>query len=156
MLTVTAKGTISPACSLVATQQFPAADLSTGGSSVAKANVNCNQLFKLNATSANGAIKSGVAATPPYTNTLPYNLKADVALDDGSNRSATCASSTLVAGQSSCALSPANSTGLTSNGQIATNKTTTLTISWTTPAAPTLLKAGNYSDTITITIASVP
>jgi hypothetical protein len=155
-LTVTAKGTVAPTCSLSATQQFPASDLGTAGSATAKANVNCNQLFKINATSANGTIKSSVAASAPYTNTLPYNLEADVALDDGSIRTATCASSTLVAGQSGCALSPANGTGLTSNGQIATNKTTTLTISWTTPAAPNLLKAGSYSDTITLTIASVP
>lgn len=155
-LTVTAKGTIAPACSMSATQQFATSNINIAGNSVAKASVNCNQTFKMNATSANGAIKSSAAVSPPYTNSLPYSLKADIALDNGSTSSATCASSALVAGQSSCALSPANSTGLTSNGQIATNKATTLTVSWTPPARPTFLKPGSYSDTITLMIAVVP
>jgi hypothetical protein len=156
VLTVTAKGTIAPTCSLSATQPFAAASFNASGSSAATANVNCNQLFKVTATSANGAIKSSVPASAPFTNALPYMLKADVRLDDGSVTTATCASSALVAGQSSCPLSPANSTGLTSNGKIATDKTTTLTVSWTPPSLPTVLKPGSYSDTITLTIASLP
>ena len=156
VLTVTAQGTIAPTCAISATQNFPASNLNAAGSAIATASVNCNQTFKINATSANGAIKSSAAASAPYTNTLPYSLKAEVALDTGADSTATCASSTLMAGQSSCALSPANSTGLTSNGQIATNKTTTLTLSWVPPSSPTFLKPGSYSDSITLTIAVVP
>ena len=139
-----------------ATGQFPSSDINSAGSAVATASVSCNQTFKINATSLKGAIKSGASVSAPYTNTLSYMLKADVALDDGTVRTATCGSATLVAGQSSCALSPANSTGLTSNGQIATNKTTTLTLSWVPPSPPTYLKPGSYSDSITLTIAPVP
>jgi hypothetical protein len=153
---VTAKGTVAPSCSMSATQQFGSQNLNVAGIATARAQINCNQFFKINATSQNGAIKSSVAIASPFTNTLSYTLKADVALDDGSIRSATCASQQLVAGQTSCALSPANGAGLTSNGQIATNRTTTLTISWTPPASPNFLKPGSYSDSITLTIAAVP
>lgn len=155
-VTVTAKGAIAPSCSIAQTQNFPASNFNTAGTSSAKASITCNQVFKLNATSANGAIKSSVAVSPPFTNAVPYSLKADVALDNGTTSTATCASSTLVAGQSTCPLSPANTTGLTSNGQIATGKTTNLTLNWTPPSLPTLLKPGSYSDTITLTIAVSP
>lgn len=150
-LTVTAKGTIQPTCSMSATQQFSAADFTASGSATAKTSITCNQFFKMNATSANGLVKTSAPSTNGFGNTLPYSLKADLTLDGGST-SATCASSTLLAGQSSCALSPANSTGLTSNGQIATNKTTNLTVSW----GSALLVPGSYSDTLTLTIAVVP
>jgi hypothetical protein len=152
---VTAKGTVAPSCSMTATQNFAASSFNTAGSAVAKASINCNQFFKLNATSQKGAIKSSVVASGLLTNRLPYSLTADVALDAGS-RNETCSSSSLVSGQSSCVLSPANAAGLTSNGQIATNKITTLTVSWTPPALPTMLAPGTYSDTITLTIATVP
>lgn len=155
-LTVTAKGAIASTCSMSSTKDFGSANINAPGSATATASVSCNQPFKLNATSANGAIKMAASVSPPYTNTLPYSLKADIALDDGSTRTATCGSATLVAGQSGCALSPANSTGLTSNGQIATGKTTTLTMSWVPPAPPTYLKPGSYSDSITLTIAVAP
>lgn len=156
-VTVTAKGAIAPTCSMSSTQDFRStSNVNAPGSATATALVTCNQFFKMNATSSNGAIKNSVAVSPPFTNSLPYSLKADVGLDDGSTQTVTCASSTLVAGQSSCALSPANTAGLTSNGQIATNKTTTLTMSWTPPATPTLLKPGSYTDSITLTIAIVP
>jgi spore coat protein U-like protein len=62
----------------------------------------------------------------------------------------------LVAGQSSCALSPANSTGLSSGGKASLNKTATLTVAYTVPTLPTRLIAGSYSDTITLTITASP
>jgi hypothetical protein len=156
VLTVTTRGTIQPTCSVAASQQFSTSNLNIAGSTVAKATVTCNQFFKVNATSAKGAIKSDGVVAAPFTNSVAYSLKADDALDDSSTRSATCSSASLVAGQSSCALSPANSTGLTSNGQISTGKATTLTVSWTPPSLPTLLKPGSYSDVINLTIAAVP
>lgn len=156
VLTVTARGTIQPACSVASSQQFSTLSLNVAGSAVAKATVTCNQFFKVNATSAKGAIKSDGLVSPPFANSVAYSLRADVGLDDNSTRSATCSSASLTAGQSSCALSPANSTGLTSNGQISTGKVTTLTVSWTPPSVPTLLKPGSYSDVINLTIAPVP
>ena len=156
-VTVTAQGTIAPSCSMTSTKNFGSANINAAGTATATASVTCNQFFKMNATSANGAIKMAASVPAPYTNSLPYSLKGDIGLDNGTTSSVTCASSTLVAGQSSCALSPANSTGLTSGGQIATGKTTTLTMSWTPPAPPTFLKpGGSYSDSITLTVSVVP
>jgi hypothetical protein len=156
VLTVNAKGTIGASCGMTLTHDFGAVNLNAAGSAGGTASVTCNQPFKMNAKSINGSIKNSQPASAPLTNTVPYSLKADILLDDASVRTATCASATLVTGQSSCALSPANATGLTSNGKIATGKTTTLTLSWTPPAPPTHLRTGSYGDTITLTIGTVP
>lgn len=155
-VSVQAKGKIDGSCSLVAATAFPTANFAASGSGTATAAVNCNQPFKIRATSANGAIKSAAATAPNFTNALRYSLKADMPLDGGSVVSATCESATLTAGQSSCALSPASSSGLSSGAGIATNKTATLTLAWTMPTPPTRLIAGNYSDTITLSIAPSP
>jgi hypothetical protein len=155
-LTVTAKGVVTPSCSMTSSQAFPAADFNQQGTSSAKALVSCNQFFKIKATSTKGAIKTSTAASGQLVNSLPYSLKVDVPLDNGATATATCAATTLVAGQAGCALSPANSTGLTSGGQIATNKNVALTASWSPPALPQMLVPGSYSDTITLSIATVP
>ena len=158
-LTVNATGTIGTSCSIALASAFSAPNLSTSNSVGATATVNCNTGFKVNATSANGAIKSTTAPPVNFTNTVPYNLTLSVPLESGSPNpmSATCASSALVSGQSSCALSPANGTGLSSSGRASINKTATLTLAYTVPTLPaTRLIAGSYSDTITLTVAAVP
>ncbi|HVU29460.1 MAG TPA: hypothetical protein VHE36_03585 [Sphingomicrobium sp.] len=156
MLTVTATGTIGTRCSIAVASPFSSPDLSSSGSVGATATVNCNTGFKVNATSANGAIKSATPATTNFTNTLPYDFTLAVPLESGAPMNATCASSALVAGQSTCALSPANGTGLSSSGRASINKTATLTLAYTVPTLPTHLIAGSYSDTITLTVATVP
>ena len=155
-VSVQAKGKIVGSCSLAATSNFPTASFAANGSGNATAAINCNQPFRIRATSANGAIKSAAVIAPNFTNALPYSLKADVPLDGGAVVSATCASASLVTGQSSCALSPASSGGLSSAAGIATNKTATLTLAWTIPVLPTRLIAGSYTDTITLSIAPSP
>lgn len=155
-VSVQAKGKIVGTCSLVAATAFPTASFATNGSGTATAAVNCNQPFRLRATSTNGAIKSAAVIAPNFVNALSYSLKADMPLDGGSVVSATCASASLAAGQSSCALSPASSGGLSSGAGIATNKIATLTLAWSVPPLPTRLVAGNYSDTITLSIAPSP
>jgi len=158
VLTVNAKGTIGTSCTLAASSQFAAPDLSASGSVTAQASVNCNTGFKINALSANGAIANGTVAPANFTNLVPYALTLSVPLESGTPNpiTATCASSTLVAGQSGCALSPADPGGLSSGGKASINKTATLTVAYTVPALPTRLIAGSYSDTITLTIAAVP
>ena len=153
-LTITATGTIVGGCGITVASNFGPATLSAGGNVTGTATVNCNAGFKINATSANGAIKTSTVAPANFTNTVPYSLAMAVPLDDGGNVSATCSSAQLVAGQSGCALSPANSSGLSSGGKTANNKTATLTATWSLPAQR--LIAGSYSDTITVSIASVP
>ena len=153
-LTITATGTIVGGCGIALASDFGPANLSAGGSVNGTATVNCNAGFKINATSANGAIKTSAVAPANFTNAVPYSLAVTVPLDTGNSVSATCTSAQLVAGQSACALSPANSTGLSSGGKTANNKVATLTASWSLPTQR--LIAGSYSDTITVSIASVP
>ena len=156
-LTINATGNIAGSCVLNTGSNFPTnANLSVTGSSAATATVDCSTPFKLNATSSNGALSNSVSAGSGFTNTLGYSLTISVPLNSGGPAAATCASSTLVTGQSGCALSPGNTTGLYSGATgSATNKTATLTAAWTTPSTP-ILVAGNYSDTLTVSIAAVP
>ena len=153
-LQITASGTIVGGCSVTVASNFGTANLSGNNSVNGTATVNCNAGFRINATSLNGAIVTSTAAPANFTNAVPYSLQVIVPLDNSPNVSATCSSSTLVAGQSGCLLSPLNSTGLSSGGKSATNKTATLAVNWTLPAQR--LIAGSYSDTITISIASPP
>jgi len=153
-LTITASGTIQPSCSVAVQAAFQSADFTASGSSTAQALVNCNGGFRINVTSANGAAKTTNQASSGFTNALSYTLGLSVPLDDSSTASAICTSASLVAGQSTCALSPGNATGLSSGGKTAMGKVATLTASWVLPAQK--LVAGSYSDTLTVSIASVP
>ncbi|MCW1401910.1 hypothetical protein OKA06_06060 [Novosphingobium sp. MW5] len=156
-LTINATGTILGSCQISVGSNFPTnADLSVSGSSSASAVVNCSTPFKINATSSNGALTTSAAAVSGFTNSLVYTLAMSVPLNTGGPVTASCTSAQLVSGQSSCALSPGNSTGLYSGATgTATNKTASLTASWTTPTTPRLV-AGAYADTLTVSIAAVP
>lgn len=156
-LTINATGTIIGSCQLTTSSNFPAdADLSVSGSVGATALVDCSTPFKINATSSNGALLRPGTASSGFTSSLVYTLAMSVPLNVGGPVTASCTSDKLVSGQSSCALSPNNSTGLSSGATgTATNKTASLTASWTTPSSPRLM-AGAYSDTLTVTIAAAP
>ena len=149
---VTARGTIQSSCALSAQTGFGSANLDADGSVNATALVDCNTPFKVSATSQNGAMKS--ATTPPsgFANSLPYTLSVSVPLDSGSTVNASCGSATLVTGATSCALSPASPTGLSSGSGVASSKVSNLTLQWTIPTV-TRLVAGSYSDVVTIRIA---
>lgn len=156
VLTVTASGTIGSSCGLTSASPVGSPNLSASGSVGATVTVNCNTGFRLNALSAQGAIKSATSAPANFSNNVPYSLTVSVPLETGGPASATCASSTLATGQSSCALSPGNTTGLSSSGKASLNKTASLTFAYTVPALPTRLIAGTYSDTVTLTITVAP
>jgi len=153
-LVVVASGTIAPACTIAVGTAFPSANLAANGSVGATANVNCNSKFRLNATSAKGAIATTTAAPANFTNTVAYSLTVSVPTDPSGTATATCPSAQLVAGQAACALSPSNTTGLSSGTVSTFSKIASLTAAWTLPA-PRLV-AGSYSDTITLSIATVP
>lgn len=153
---IIAKGTVGSSCSVAVAAPFGAANFAVSGSVSATAIVNCNTGFTIKATSANGAAKNSRPATTGFINNEPYTLQMSVPTDSGMTlTSAVCASAQLLAGQSSCTLSPAGA-GLSSAGKTAIGETATLTAAWIAPALPTRLVAGSYSDTITISIASAP
>ena len=151
-LTITAKGVIQGSCGISVQSAFGSANLDADGSATGSALVNCNTPYRIRATSTNGAMKAATIAPPQFSNSLDYNLTVAVPLDVGGQISATCASPTLAVGQTSCALSPASSNGLSSGTGTSTSKTASLTVQWTLPTV-TRLVAGNYADVLTITIA---
>jgi len=153
VVTVTAQGTIPSSCGLTLQSVFGAANLNADGSINASASVNCNTPYRIRASSANGSLKSATPAPAQFGNSLSYGLSVTVPLDAGGQISATCGSAALVSGASSCALSPASASGLSSGTGTSTSKTAALALQWTLPTAARLV-AGSYSDTITITIAA--
>jgi hypothetical protein len=148
-LTITAGGSVAASCSIqrnATGQPFGGSrDFSNSGSASDQATVNCNKGFQISASSLNGALKHKTVTGAPtgFTALLPYTLDLAVPLDDNSSATTSCASSTLI-GQSTCSLSSNNKTSI--------NKTASLTVTWTTPTSPNRLLAGEYSDTITLTI----
>lgn len=153
-LSVTATGTIASSCSIAVKAAFPGVSLAASGSVAASADIGCNAKFKLNATSTSGSIKASGTAATGFTNAVPYSLTVSVPIDQGGTISATCPATQLVAGQSACALSPLNSTGLSSVNGTALSQVASLTATWTLPTAK--LVAGAYADTITLSIATLP
>lgn len=153
-LQVTAKGNIPGSCSFTPTGNFPARDMSAPGSQSATttAALSCNQPFKINVASTNGALLGDRTAANGFSNRQDYALTLSFGIDGSATpQSATCASAQLVTGQTGCSLSPGNVTGLTSSNSIATNKTATLTVEWTV-ASTARLMAGNYSDQLRVTV----
>jgi hypothetical protein len=155
VVSVTANWTVASSCS-IAGASISGANLAASGSQSASSTVNCNSGFKINATSAKGALKSTTVAPTNFSNVLPYTLTVAVPVDGtpASTPSASCASSLLMSG-SGCTLAPSGA-GLSSGGRTAMGQTATLTVAWTIPTLPTRLIAGSYSDTITLSIATVP
>jgi hypothetical protein len=153
-LQVTAKGSIPGSCTLTTSGSFPARDMTAPGpqSATTMAALSCNQPFKINVTSTNGALLGNRAAASGFSNRQDYALTLSFGIDSSTTpQSATCTSAQLIVGQTACALSPGNVTGLTSGNSIATNKTATLTADWTV-ATTARLMAGNYSDQLRVTL----
>ena len=153
VVTVTATGTVQSSCGITLQNAFGSANLNSDGSVNGSAVVNCNAPYRLRASSSNGALKAATTAPAQFSNSLAYNLTAAVPLDAGGQVSATCASSSLTAGSSSCALSPASASGLSSGAGTSTAKVASLSVQWALPTATRLI-AGSYSDVITISIAA--
>lgn len=154
VLTVFAVGRIDPVCEISVLTPIPAVDFAGSGETNAKALLNCNTGFVLRATSANGALKNSADAGPGFTNSLNYKLTLTANLTGSPWVKASCASARLVVGNSTCALSP-DGPGMDSGGFPSVGQSATLKFSWVTPTNPRLV-AGNYEDTITISIAAAP
>lgn len=154
VLMVTTKGTIAPVCSVSVKSPIPSADFTSSGHVSGLALLNCNTGFVMTATSANGGLKNDVPAPRGFTNSLGYFLSVFISLGGAAAVSGGCTSARLVAGNSSCSLSPGGA-GLSSGGKPAIGTTAYLTVIWATPTKPHLV-AGAYHDTITISVAAAP
>jgi len=152
-LSVTASGVIANACSINVASPFAPFSLDQAGSTSASATVNCNSGFSIRATSTGGALRAARAAPTGFDNALPYSLTVSIPLDNAVVVTGSCSAARLIAGQATCALSPAGA-GLSSGGISAINRTAQLQVVWQAPAQS--LVAGAYTDTITLSIAVQP
>ena len=87
------------------------------------------------------------AASAGFVNSIAYTYGLSVGVQgNGGPATVACTSAQMLA--NNCILSSGNKT--------ANNKAGTLTVNWTPPAPPTMLVAGTYSDTITLSIGAAP
>lgn len=116
--------------------------------------LDCNTPFAIHAVSQSGALVH-TTATPDssgFAFSKTYNVQVAVETDLGVITSARCDSSTLRDG-GTCEL--ANGRGLSSGQGVAVDRDAILTIDWPDQSAlPRRLAAGDYQDTITITIGA--
>jgi hypothetical protein len=148
-VTIEAEGTIPPVCTVTLQSGFAPGNFAAAGESTATAGVNCNTGFALQATSKNGAVVNTTSAPPGFINSLPYTFEFNLPLDQGGALSATCEAASMKLGQASCAIATGH--GLSSDGKSAIGRIASLTASWAAPSGNPM--AGNYSDTITISVA---
>ncbi|MEN5113257.1 hypothetical protein ABE453_04490 [Brevundimonas diminuta] len=129
-----------------------AADLEDAHSQSLALRLDCNTPFQVTAKSEDGWLTNRSASDDlsGYAFSKVYGLSIELDTDAGKVRSGRCPSSTLVDG-GNCVL--AQPGGLGSGDGVAINRDATLTVDW--PAQTSRrLAAGEYSDTITISIAA--
>ena len=131
-----------------------AVDLEEAHSQNLALRLDCNTPFQVTAKSEAGRLTNRSASDDlsGYAFTKAYGFSIELDTDAGKIRSGRCLSSTLVDG-GDCVL--AQPGGLGSGDGVAIGRDATLTVDW--PAQTTLgrrLAAGDYSDTITISIAA--
>ncbi len=126
-------------------------------------------LFKLNCTgpsrvavvSSNGGLKTAGTAQPGYSVLAPYDVSLHLVSNTATTADATCAASTLVAGTGSCAdfLGPASTTQGLRIAAPSTNQTGSYlrvaASAYNQAVGPTLI-AGEYADTLTVTLSASP
>lgn len=116
--------------------------------------LDCNTPFSIHAVSRSGALVHTTASpdSSGFAFSKTYNVQVAVETDLGVVTSARCDSSTLRDG-GNCEL--ANGRGLSSGQGVAVDRDAILTIDWPDQSAlPRRLAAGDYQDTITITIGA--
>lgn len=116
--------------------------------------LDCNTPFSIHAVSRSGALVHTTASpdSSGFAFSKTYNVQVAVETDLGVVTSARCDSSNLRDG-GTCEL--ANGRGLSSGQGVAVDRDAILTIDWPDQSAlPRRLAAGDYQDTITITIGA--
>jgi hypothetical protein len=130
----------------------------TGISGSVPFKLNCTGASRVAVVSLNGGLLNGGATGPGYTGLAPYDVKLTLVPNSGSPVVATCPVATLKTGAVAvCAPTDFRGTASATTGLRlgAPSTTPTSTIEITAPAyagAATLI-AGNYSDTLTVTVS---
>jgi hypothetical protein len=135
-------------------------DLAEGGSLELDFKLDCNEGFAVGVASANGGLKhvsssdGGDAHIHGFATAIDYDVALAYQTDQGTV-SGRCAASSLAAVAPTCDFYSANGScrGLSSGDGIAKDAPGSLTLHWSPPAHARLV-AGNYKDTITITVGA--
>jgi hypothetical protein len=120
--------------------------------------LNCTAPSRVAVASLNGGLLNGGATGPGYTGLAPYNVKLTLVPNAGASVVATCPAATLKTGAVAvCA--PTDFRGTASGttglrlGSPSTTPTSTIEVTAPVYAGAATLIAGNYSDTLTVTVS---
>jgi len=129
---------------------------STGLSKDFAIRLNCSGASRVAVTSANGALSQD-ASVPGYASSAPYQVQLRLAADNGTVATASCDAATMK-GAGSCAFSgtASGTTGLRLGAASTGDNGSYLRISAPPYAGAQPLLAGQYSDTLTITMSIAP
>lgn len=132
-------------------------DLTQHGSLELDFSLDCNSGFAVKVSSANGGLKRVTAGNDVRINGFATSLDYDIGLayqTDLGTVSGHCPASSLVAGSQTCTFNNAQTArGRSGCGGVAQDMPGSLTLTWQ-PPSHTRLIAGNYKDTITITVGA--
>ena len=156
-LSIDILGTVPDRCGIASStprHQTRSGDLEQAFHQDIRLKLDCNTPFSIHAVSQSGALvhttSSGDGSGFAFSKT--YNVQMAVETDLGRITSEPCVSSTMRDG-GTCDLS--NGRGLSSGQGVAVDRDAILTIDWPDQSAvPNRLAAGDYHDTITITIGA--
>ena len=123
--------------------------------------LNCTGPARVGIVSSNGGLKTGGPAPSGYAVLAPYDVSLHLVSNTATVADATCAVATLVAGTGSCAafLGPASTTqGLRIDAPSTNQSGSYLRVAaaaYNQVVGPTLI-AGEYADTLTVTLSASP
>lgn len=116
----------------------------------------CTGPSRVAVVSTNGGLKTGGSAPTGYTTLAPYDVTLNL-VGSSTTANQTCQVATLVTGSTCTFLGPASTTqGLRLASNSISQTGTYLRVSAPPYAAPAQLVAGNYADTLTVTVSASP
>lgn len=123
--------------------------------------LNCTGPARVGVVSSNGGLKTGGIAQSGYAVLAPYDVSLHLVSNTPMTADATCAAATLVASTGTCSafLGPASTTQGLRIGAPSTNQTGSYlrvaAATYNQAVGPTLI-AGEYADTLTVTLSASP
>lgn len=117
--------------------------------------LNCTGASRVAVTSRNGGLATATAVTD-YASKAAYNIELRLAGDNGTTSAATCSSTSLQAGTCAFAGTASGSVGMRLSAASTKDNGSFLRITAPPYAGAQPLLAGDYSDTLTITVSIAP
>ncbi len=150
---ITVTGSVAEDCNIV---NFPSSvdlgDLQQSASEVISFDFNCNAPFAYTLSSTNGALAHTIEnSVPGFLTSLDYSVTVSLPTDAGTGILQTITSNSVGPGGTPPTFND-------SGNEIALNSVGQLTLQWSAPgiATSTPMLAGNYADSLTLTISTQP